>query len=210
MTHACFICDNPRLQRELPQLILLNKRTCNQPVFAQIVRASPPNVYVKQVKSAWMTEEIMCVLIRLLHAHLQDVWDDYEVVLFLDAHGSHIHHNTCVQCNRFHIDLIIIPARLTWLLQPCDTHVFSLYKRYMRRLWNETADLTQNGEIDLLQFFHILYQTIQDIVLNRDWSCAFTANAFHSGVAHLSAYLMKKFKFGENKPVISFDIPTIQ
>ena len=32
MTHACFICDNARLQKRLPQLILVNMRTCNQTV----------------------------------------------------------------------------------------------------------------------------------------------------------------------------------
>ena len=210
MTHACFICDKACLQKKLPQLVLVNKKTCSQVMFAQIVRASPPNIYVKQLTTAWMTEEIMCVLIRLLRAHLQEVWDDYEVVLFLDAHWSHIHHNTCVQCNRFDISLIVIPARLTWLLQPCDTHVFAVYKRYMRKLWSEKAMLTATGEIDILQFFEIVFEVIQDIVLNRDWSYAFKANGFHTGFVHLSSYIMKKLEFGETRPVVNSDIPSVQ
>ena len=128
VSYCCFICNNRQIQKRLPQVILMNEKACSNAEYARLLQACPSNVYVKRSKSAWNNEEIMCIMVRLLHVHLKDVWNDYHIVLFLDAFGGHIHHNVQVQCNRCSIVLIIIPANLTWLLQPCDTHVFSIFK----------------------------------------------------------------------------------
>ena len=66
MTHACFICNVFSLQHKMPHLIIMNDHLCNKTIFQQIARMAPPRVYVKHCKSAWMNEELMCILIRVL------------------------------------------------------------------------------------------------------------------------------------------------
>ena len=209
MTHACFICNVARLQKKMPQLLLLNKHTVTQAEFTRAVQASPPNVYVKLARSAWMNEEIMCILVRLLHEHLKDEWDDYHVILMLDAFSGHIHYNVQLQCNRFHITLIILPANLTWLLQPCDTHVFAVYKKYMRKLWVEHVDKTSDGVISIVEFLKIVFTVIVDIVQSSDWSHAFRENGFFSHFGYLSNYIMRQLQYETTPPIVAA-IPSLE
>ena len=187
----------------MPQVLLLNTHTVTQAEYKRIVEASPPNVYVKLARSAWMNEEIMCILVRLLHEHLKDEWDSYHVVLMLDCFSGHIHYNVQLQCNRFHITLIIIPANLTWLLQPCDTHVFALYKKYMRKLWSEHVEKAPDGVISIVTFLKIVFAVILDIVQSTDWSYAFRENGFHAHFGYLSPFIMKQLKYEEKPPIVS-------
>ena len=209
MSHCCFICNIGSLQKKMPQVLLINEHTLSQSEFKRIVEAAPPHVYVKLAKSAWMNEEIMCILVRLLHEHLKDEWDLYHVVLMLDAFSGHIHYNVQLQCNRFHIALIVIPANLTWLLQPCDTHVFAIYKKYMRKLWSEHVDKSPDGVIDMISFLTIVFAVIMDIVQATDWSYAFKEDGFYTHFGYLSNFIMKQLKY-ESKPPIVSTLPSVE
>lgn len=208
MTYACFICNIARLQRKLPQVILMNEKMCTNTEYRRILAATPPNVYVKREKSAWMNETIMCILVRLLHAHLKDVWNDYHVVLMLDAFGGHIHYNVQLQCNRFGIVLIIIPASLTWLLQPCDTHVFCIFKKHLRRMWAGVTNEAEEGFIDVVALLTLVFEVIEDIVNGTDWNYAFKEDGFYTHFAFLSSYIMQKLEYTE-KPSINIQIPCL-
>ena len=209
MTHACFICNVGRLQRKMPQLIIMNENLCNLTIFHQILEMCPPNVYVKRLQSSWMNEEIMCILLRVLRVHLQDEWDDYHVVLFLDAFKGHIHWNVQLQCNRLSIVLIILPAQLTWLLQPCDTHVFAAYKKYMRRLWAERAIDTEDGHIDILKLLVLIFDVIVDFVQVTDWGFAFREDGYHQNFGSLSTFIMRALQYTE-KPELNMNVPAIE
>mgnify|MGYP002044654245 CR=1 FL=1 len=209
LTYACFICNSLRVQKKLPQVILMNEHACTASEYQRILAETPPHIYVKKRKSAWMNEETMCVLVRLLHAHLRDELPHYQVVLFLDAFRGHIHYNVQLQCNRLGIVLIIIPANLTWLLQPCDTHVFSIFKKYMRQLWARMTDLAPNGFIDIVAMVRLLFETITHIVQGRDWSHAFKADGFFEDFTYLSSYIMRNLQYKE-QPAIITAVPSLE
>ena len=45
-------------------------------------------------------------------------------VLLMDCARQHIHRSVFDAAARQGVRLVLIPAKLTWLLQPCDAHVF--------------------------------------------------------------------------------------
>ena len=61
MTHVAFICDNPDVQRVLPQVILGNEATFPASAFPLLYRSSPGNVKLIRQKSAW-NNELLCAV----------------------------------------------------------------------------------------------------------------------------------------------------
>ena len=50
-------------------------------------------------------------------------------MLVMDAASQHLAADVVAHAARRHIMILLLPARLTWLLQPLDTHVFAPPKR---------------------------------------------------------------------------------
>ena len=75
--HALFICDNPRVQRKLPQLILGNEHILTNANDNAIVARRPANVYVKASKSAWMNAEMLKIFIDALAVRIRDELRQY-------------------------------------------------------------------------------------------------------------------------------------
>ena len=163
-THSAFICNNARIQKKLPQLLLVNEHTITIPQYNRLLERRPWNVYIKRVKSAWMNEELTAILVGVLKEHLKDELAQFDIMLFLDAARIHCARRVILACNHHGIRLLLVPAQLTWLLQPCDTHLFVNYKHYMRRRWQEIAITMANGVVDIETLFDIVFDTIETIV----------------------------------------------
>ena len=148
-------------------------------------------------------------MIGVLKEHLQDERARFDIVLFLDAARIHCSRKVILACNYHGIRLILLPAKLTWLLQPCDTHLFVNYKRYMRQRWQEMALTMESGVVDIDTLFDIVFDTIETVVNSQSWAHAFMENGFHSSFGYLSSYIMKRLEYTA-KPIMNTDPPTIE
>ena len=205
-THAAFICDNARVQKKLPQLIIGNEHILTIQKYNEIVARRPWNVYVKAQKSGWMNADLLKVLIDTLAVHIRDELIQYQVVLFLDAAKCHVDKSVAQRCNHHNIILVILPARMTWLVQPCDTHLFAQYKRYMRKLWLESIADRNDSDLNLIDLFHIIFRTIEDVIEHKSWAHAFKEDGYHDNFGQLSSYIMKQLDYRQ-KPPINSDVP---
>lgn len=74
-----------------------------------------------------------------------------------------------------------VPARLTWLLQPADTHVFAKFKAKLRSLWVEArSDMLPDQEMGFERWVGITCRTISDVLCGNPWRKAFRSNGLHS------------------------------
>ena len=201
-THAAMICDDQRVQKKLPHLILANKKVRTVDKFNAIVARSPANVYIKHLDSAWMTTELTRTLIKVLAVHIKDELETHEVILIMDAARIHVHRDIWITCNRLKIKLIIVPAKMTWLLQPADVVAFALYKRHMRRCWQDMVAMRVDGILDIMDLFTIIFNTIADVLEGRCWKYAFKSTGFHTNFAQLSNYIMNKLEYS-TKPAVN-------
>ena len=208
-THAAFICDNARVQKKLPQLILASNKVMNEQVYNAIVARAPPNVFVKRENSAWMTVELTNTLIRVLAFHISDELRTHEVILIMDAARIHVHRTIWLTCNRLGIKLMIVPARMTWLLQPADVHTFAIYKAHMRRCWQDMMAARDDGVLDLKDLFMIVFDTIENVLEGRCWKHAFKSTGYHTNLAQVSNYIMKKLAY-ETKPTLTDSPPQLE
>ena len=155
LTHVAFICDDVTLQPRLPQIIIGNARSLLARDMPGHIANAPPNVVLLRQKSSWNSVDVMLRIIRHIGRFLESV-PEYEAVFYLDAARIHIHASIAAACRRKNIRLVILPAKLTWLLQPCDTHVFFRYKYLFKSLYHQKRGEHGNTDLPMSVFLRIV------------------------------------------------------
>ena len=138
-------------------------------------------------------------MVRLLGAALRK-WSHpplvrrWQPVLLMDAHRVHCHGSVLAACLSEGIWPIIAPARMTWLLQPLDTHVFKAYKEYLRAAYQRARLLNGAGDLSMVQFVAALCDTIRHVLHGRRWAAAFDQNGFGQRQALVSRTVLQRLQ----------------
>ena len=202
LTHVGLICDRADVQPLLPQVLIGNEATFQAGELADLSASCPANVVLIRQKSAWNNKETCKRVLRLLAAALRKVnhppkWPPLQPVLFMDAAGLHIHPSVAMSCAALNIWLIVVPAKLTWLLQPLDTHAFREYKAYFKKAYQRARLETQDGHLTVKQFLVAFCETIRHVLQGRKWSGAFDADGYGHRQAGASAYLLRQLQLSK-------------
>ena len=75
--------------------------------------------------------------------------------------------------SRANLWICVIPAKMTWALQPCDTHVFASYKRLLGEEYQRRSGLTAAGDITWELLLVSLWHVVNTLLQGKDWSAAF-------------------------------------
>jgi hypothetical protein len=109
------------------------------------------NICVTNSVSGWVDEDVMLYFIdNIILPYL----GEREGHLILDCFAAHISQTVKQHCKDNNINLIFVPANMTWKRQPLDTHIFGpLKKQYQTEFFkkvyieNETVELSDAVEI---------------------------------------------------------------
>ena len=118
--------------------------------------------------------KVMAVLGHVLRPHLATK----QPVLLLDALSVRIALQVFRAAAKAGIWLVVIPAKLTFLLQPADTHAFYKYKMYLRRKYLEVSADAVDGEVKLEKLLLAMNDGVRGVFQAHAWGRAFTANGF--------------------------------
>ena len=128
ITLLAVTCSSAAIQPHLPQVLLpryknggdapatLKEAWANVGAPLQAWHATP-GYNETPIMMKWMTE-----LRRSIHTVSRDMW----VLLVLDCSVVHICQRVLKHAARLGILILIVPARLTWMVQPLHTHVFGI------------------------------------------------------------------------------------
>ena len=116
---------------------------------------------------------------------------DTQIVLIMDAVRLHFHRKVLDACLRGGIWLVLVPARLTWLLQPCDTHAFQLYKQLLKAAYQRRRMASPTGELHVRDFLPCIFDAIRYILQGRRWANAFDSDGFGRSQAALSPFIQR-------------------
>ena len=186
LTHVGFICDVPVVQRVLPQIIIGNLSTFLVRDWAVIKAAAPENVYVLRQKSAWNNANLLCRIIRLLGQLLAPYANEFQPILLMDACKIHLADSVLAACAAAGVWPIIVPAKLTWLVQPCDTDAFHPYKALLKKVYSERKAGAVSGQLGVVEFLECMYEAIRRVLCERQWGLSFSRNGFGWQQAALS------------------------
>ena len=91
----------------------------------------------------------------------------------MDCSTTHLSSGTISHLRRLGFIVVIVPAKLTWLLQLLDVYVFGLVKKEMRLGEARQRVLSADGKLLLLDRMQIATNSIRRHVINKDWSAFF-------------------------------------
>lgn len=177
----------PDIQALLPQIFIGNEVAF--PAAAMDVSQKPVVVQYWHNKSSWNSVELIQRVLRELAASLA-ACSNLQPALIMDAASIHLHTSVLEQGMKSNIWLACVPAGLTWLLQPLDTHVFALYKAWLR---NQFRALRSQGPVSCQQWLHLLGRGATTFLAGRRWRREFESAGMIGSKQRLSSALKEYF-----------------
>ena len=185
-THVAFICDDMSIQKVLPQVLIVNEHSMTNGELLALRRMCPPHVRILRRRSAWVDAHVLTLILIWLADALVPYLGAVQPVLLLDAYRVHYAPMVIETCTRRRLWLIITPARLTWLLQPLDTHAFLPYKVLLHRAYQRARINCVDGTVGLVGLVTSVLSAITEALERRSWAVAFDHNGFSNNQARVS------------------------
>ena len=201
-THVGIICDDPAVQVVLPQVMFFASQHLSWKNWTDIQAVLPKNVFVRRQVSGWSNTEQHKVVLRILKLALEPFLATMQPILSFDAAPLHIHPEVLELLGELNIWWLLIPKKLTWLLQPLDTHCFSKYKRYIRNLWLDSI-VAQCGRRNVKDVVCIVIAAIQAVLEGTAWKPAFQANGLAEDTLMISKYIKEQLEWQEIPPLVA-------
>ena len=175
-THVAAICDDTAVQPSLPQVFIGNEAVLQAAAVRLVQPALHKNAILLRRKSGWVNKDFLVSYVKLLAACLEPFASDYQPILLWDALPAHCAPSVLRAAGRAGLWVVIVPAKMTWLLQPLDTHVFLRYKAYLRTAYQLARIAAVDGQLSIAQFLQVLYETIRKVLQGHRWARAFDEN----------------------------------
>ena len=190
-THVAMICDDADLQPHLPQFLFINRTQISQAEFDSIQSHWLPNVHPHRVVNPWMTDEKMKMVLKGLADAIAAHSQNRRVVLCADAHKTHIATSTWQSAAAHRFFYFIVPPKLTWAWQPCDTHLFALFKDKLSTTCQQLAIANGRRRWDILLLLKGLNTSIDNVLNKRSWRKAFDDLGYRGNQINVSTRVLE-------------------
>lgn len=190
---AC-ISDDVTVQAQLPQVLLGNHNVFTLQVLRSLGERTD-NIVLWRESSAWNCHCTMRKWLTLIAKSLGPLVHERYVILLVDVHSSHIDNSIFLHARRCGIRLVYIPSKLTWLLQPCDTHVFAPFKQAVRKAWQHEKARRPNGVVSTETWLELVCRAIGEVLVGASWRHAFHADGLLQRQASISPKLLEALGF---------------
>ena len=208
MSLICFVCDDPEVQKDLPQILLVKKQYVPAYTWPAIRAAigSPLTLWV--VNNAWMTSEMMIKVLRHVKTCLHRWQTTHQIVLSADAYKAHISPTVWRRAAAMQMMYHVIPAKMTWALQPCDTHVFSKLKHHISNELQKQMVRSPTGKPTVLMAVTAVNRAIHAVVVTGSWVKAFEDLGLNGNQNLVSTACLARLNLHDH-PHVGHAIPTL-
>ena len=207
-TLIAFVADAPEVQRLLPQVLVVGKNSVPEYVW-RVARGRSDKVFVVRRKSHWVTQDLLVTILSALGASLSPLRDTHHLLFCMDNCPSHGAAAVARACARARLHLFMLPSRMTSVMQPLDTHVFSKLKRNWYEKCQELLlnSEDEHGQVALVTRLQGMCDVISD-VLAEAWPRAFTHCGLSASQSEVSQTLSAAVGL-TSAPVVSTSLPTL-
>ena len=146
ISYCALVASDPLVSARLPQVLLASRKNMNRALeqHADVMLGVRTHLWVRN--SAWATQEVFLEILELLVEALEDYRSFFSFILVFDAARVHLNMDVAQKLLFHGIRIVVVPAKLTWLLQPLDTHVFANFKNNLRRRLQKAAIASDDGQ----------------------------------------------------------------
>ena len=182
LSFLALLCDDPTIQPEVPQIIVGNEHVLPEAVRGALEAESllMKNVTVLRRKSAWVNDEVLSKVAATWGKALRKYKDTHQPFLLMDVCSPHLGLRFLRALARWNIWSVFIPARTTWLLQPCDTHCFAAFKKALRMMFEQSLLESDDGTVDIKSVILQLNRATRQVIQGKEWAPAFEGDGWSS------------------------------
>jgi hypothetical protein len=203
LTNLVFVCNDSAVQLRLPQLILGNEHVLPRSALAELAAEVPDAVHVIRDKSGWMTVPLFVYALQRLARAIKELGETRPVILLLDCSRVHLHDRVWTEARRHNIGICIIPSCVTWLMQPCDTHVFRRYKAWIRREFGREQVSRASHHLQVQVLLRIVFAAKREVLEANSWDIAFSRDGYGREPQYISGRFRKALGVREFNNVCS-------
>ena len=187
-THVAIICNKPDIQPLLPQVIFVGAKSITEVEWLDVTSNLPRNVYIKRMPKGWNNTQQHRVIIRILGLILQPFLETMQPILSFDVAPLHLAPEVLREITSAGMWYLVIPARLTWMLQPLDSHAFILFKNWLRRHFTDNAG---NGDTRsfMRRMLDLVIGAIRHVLQGHRWQKAFDKNGLGHDLNAISEFV---------------------
>ena len=135
--------------------------------------------------------------------------DRLQPILLLDACPVHMGLRFLRACAKWRLWVVFVPARMTWLLQPADTHCFAMFKAKLRELFQQSIINSKDGTVTTMDIILHMNMAIRRIFQGRCWSEAFDGNGWAAQQEHTREKIWRSLQCS-TPPQISSALPSLE
>lgn len=121
-------------------------------------------------------------------------------MLVWDACRSHLTSAVLAAARAQHIGVVIVPARMTWALQPLDTHVFAVLKKRIRDLEFEQKVASHRSCLGPAQRVRLHGQAISEVLVGKSWASVLQRGGLTRDSAELRPALQEMLRGSDITP----------
>jgi hypothetical protein len=189
-TLVAFVSNYGPIQRYLPQIFLpaSNKRPLSAAEEHRF-RALPAPVEHWTGSGGWVTAEYMKKILTAIRRAVRGRLGMTKILLWIDCASQHVSVEVLNHAARLQIYLLLVPASLTWLMQPLDVYVFAKFKATIRELQRVGRKNAADHKLPAGAWITLAGEAIQKVLVNTDWSEAFSKLGLGSADAELNKRL---------------------
>ena len=202
VTYVAVVCDDTSLQQHMLHIVIGSKPKLNNHCFDKMNRLCPQGVHViRNELKAWNNTYLMVKILGLIKKALSHR-PDIQPLLLLDVAQCHIQSAVMSKAKELGIWLVFIPAQVTFLLQPLDTHGFAGFKSWLKAQFAELLGQSPDGVVCRLQWLLVLQTAKRDYFDLKSW-----AESFHTTGARRPCVRFTKALQKYAQPSLARDAP---
>ena len=172
MTLMASVCNKEDWQPSLPQVLLPKHpgRSLPSKRLLQTWEGTGAPIQVWHGTDGWVNGDTMIRWLKCISSWVRGRDPQMDIVLIMDCFSVHTSKRTLQTCRRLNISVVLVPARMTWLLQCLDTDVFAPLKREMRRETTMREMATSTGQLRPVEHIDAIGVAIHHILVERTWA----------------------------------------
>jgi len=184
MSYVSVIVDNPAAQRLMPQTFLVNGKRVTRADRAALRALESPLIAAMDEKG-WVSADNFAPVLTSLRRACRAANPRAVILLVMDCATQHTARKVLAHLARLAVLVLLVPAGLTWLLQPLDSHVFNGFKREVYRLQVNARAASPTGALLPGAWIEVAAQAARSHIIDRDWSGVMESNGLRGPVPSL-------------------------
>ena len=186
------ITHDPELQKQLPQIFLPRRPAQQKPPqkIREVFSSAGLPIEAWHGTSGFLSAAGATCFLSRLRGVVRKHRPNARIVLFWDASVAHTNDKVLQHARRLHIEMVLVPGRLTWLLQPLDVYVFACLKRALRYNLTKRRMRNPTANISVPEYLRCCTESVQSVLVHKEWGPMMNRCGMALGEHDLSQKLM--------------------